>query len=209
MSSTHVAHPKCPSCGRALYKAMEQGAKVKPADPYQFCRNNACELWGYREAPAEEPAPEETPAGEETEAIEPATVEPAPMPRPPAPPPGVVRRRRGSRPASEPTPEAPAVEPDVAEAPTISKAIEGVDGGGDSIDKCRQQIRWIIRHVSAEHSQSAIGLALAILNQELGHHDAANIIIDELGLHEYGLDKTGVEEEAAAEADPSTNEAEA
>jgi hypothetical protein len=38
----HPPHPKCPSCGRALYKSALKGGKVAKGDPWAFCRNEAC-----------------------------------------------------------------------------------------------------------------------------------------------------------------------
>lgn len=35
--------PKCPECGKALYKRMDPG-QVKKSDPYAWCRNKACAL---------------------------------------------------------------------------------------------------------------------------------------------------------------------
>lgn len=40
-------HPPCPHCGKALYKSP-QPAIVKPTDPWAWCRNEACEVYGKR-----------------------------------------------------------------------------------------------------------------------------------------------------------------
>src|SRR5690606_6326400 len=42
----HEAHPRCPGCKKALYKALKKGSKVKPSDPFAFCRNSSCGLHG-------------------------------------------------------------------------------------------------------------------------------------------------------------------
>jgi len=38
--------PKCPSCGRALYKTLEKGTTASLKEPYRFCRNEKCKLYG-------------------------------------------------------------------------------------------------------------------------------------------------------------------
>jgi len=40
----HAAHPKCPKCGKSLYKRAAVGDPPVPASaPYAFCRNPKCE----------------------------------------------------------------------------------------------------------------------------------------------------------------------
>lgn len=41
--SGHPKHPKCPNCGRAMYKSPESRA-VKKSEPFAFCRNKKCKL---------------------------------------------------------------------------------------------------------------------------------------------------------------------
>jgi len=41
----HPPHPKCPECGKAMYKAM-YGRAVKKGDAWAFCRNPNCSLHG-------------------------------------------------------------------------------------------------------------------------------------------------------------------
>lgn len=42
----HPKHPKCPHCGKALYKTMEKGKPSKKEQPFCYCRNEACEFYG-------------------------------------------------------------------------------------------------------------------------------------------------------------------
>ena len=51
--STHTAHPKCPKCGKALYKAKDKGKQVKKDDPWAYCRNGKCELCGVDQSISE------------------------------------------------------------------------------------------------------------------------------------------------------------
>jgi hypothetical protein len=42
----HPEHPRCSECNKAMYKTMNKGQPVKKDDPWAFCRNDACELYG-------------------------------------------------------------------------------------------------------------------------------------------------------------------
>jgi len=44
----HPKHPKCPACGRPLYKAATKGAKTKKTDPWIYCRNPNCKESGNK-----------------------------------------------------------------------------------------------------------------------------------------------------------------
>lgn len=46
IGQVHLAHPKCPACGRALYKAATTGTRVTKRERYAWCRNEACSLRG-------------------------------------------------------------------------------------------------------------------------------------------------------------------
>lgn len=50
----HEAHPRCASCGKALYKSLMVGTRVKKADPYRWCRNTSCDR--YKEQSNSAPA---------------------------------------------------------------------------------------------------------------------------------------------------------
>jgi hypothetical protein len=198
--SVHVAHPKCADCDRALYKAMEKGAKVRPEDPYAFCRNPSCPQYGYRDAEPTEGEPEAPP--EEASAPEaepePATDVPASAAQaPPAAPPVQARRLR-SRPAGDAPPPPPSA--DLAEAPTFKAAVVEPEGEPLAVAMARARIKAILEKVAPGKSPAAIGLSLAILNQELGCHAGANALIDEFSLDRFGLQKFTAEGEPEPEA---------
>lgn len=66
-----------------------------------------------------------------------------------------------------------------------SKATEPI-----AVQKARQRIRQLVKAVTADQDKSAVGLVLAIVNQETGSHEAANQIIDEYKLDElFGIQK--------------------
>lgn len=44
---SHPQHPNCPDCSKALFKSPA-AAKVKPSDPYAYCRNKACKQYTFR-----------------------------------------------------------------------------------------------------------------------------------------------------------------
>lgn len=52
---THPKHPPCPECGRAMYKTMTVGKAVKKDDPWAFCRNKDCGLFGKNQVEGVEP----------------------------------------------------------------------------------------------------------------------------------------------------------
>ena len=156
MSSIHTSHPKCKSCGRALFKGTTVGSKVKPSDPYQYCRNAKCAEYCAKHAPEQDApkllAPDPPKGG-------PASVEViAKTERP-------LRRR--ARPASDRTTK-----------PQDSSPVA----------TARARIRMLV----AEGDPAALGLTLALLNQEVGNQAAANALIDEYKLDEkFGLNKWG------------------
>jgi len=49
----HPTHPKCPECKKAMYKSMVKGQAVKKKDPWAYCRNKACSLYGQNQAELE------------------------------------------------------------------------------------------------------------------------------------------------------------
>ena len=59
---THPKHPPCPECGKAMYKTMEVGKAVRKSDPWSFCRNKSCSLFGVDQFQhsVEEPKEEES-----------------------------------------------------------------------------------------------------------------------------------------------------
>jgi hypothetical protein len=46
IGQVHLAHPRCPSCGRALYKSPQLGARVTKRQRYAWCRSTGCRLAG-------------------------------------------------------------------------------------------------------------------------------------------------------------------
>jgi hypothetical protein len=46
---SHPAHPKCPCCGKPMFKSMKAG-KVFKHDAWAFCRNMECAKWNTNQA---------------------------------------------------------------------------------------------------------------------------------------------------------------
>ena len=46
----HPPHPKCPECGKAMYKTMVKGKTVATDDPWAYCRNQDCPLYGKNQS---------------------------------------------------------------------------------------------------------------------------------------------------------------
>lgn len=58
-----------------------------------------------------------------------------------------------------------------------------------SLAKARARIRTVVERAASQFSPQTVGLALAIVSQETGNHDAANALIAEYGLTErYGIE---------------------
>ena len=182
----HQPHPKCPGCSRALYKAMDKGSKVSPEDPYQFCRNSACPCWGWRTDDSA-PAPEAQTAAQEVE-----QEQPEPAPTAPAPPEGArLLRRRAPHKAGNPPPALP---------PSVP-----VDEPKSPVDAARESLRLLVgtQKWDDPKAAAAVGLTLALLSQETGNHEAANVLIDKYDLGRFGIQKWNSQDEVATSTDQS------
>lgn len=63
-------------------------------------------------------------------------------------------------------------------------------GEPDAIQVARKRLRSMIAQASAGAPKPSVGIVLAIVNQETGHHAAANALIDEYGLERlFGIKK--------------------
>lgn len=157
----HPPHPKCPTCGRAMYKSPTKGAKVRKADPWAFCRNETCQKCGVDQALE---GPKLTPGV--AKEMERRVAAPAPASDKP--------RAKGRRKLKRRSVPSAGVPPTKAEPETIRKA--------------RARIRIIVQSVVKDKERSAVQLVLAMMNQETGNTQAANLIISEYKLDElFGL----------------------
>ncbi len=200
---SHPQHPHCSPCGKALFKSPA-ASKVKPADPYAFCRNPACAEYTFRnDRPVDPKHPtadqlakavrisgknELAPTKQKPE--KPAKVSPAASlkavkaadkviaatPAPvPAPPPAPVKPLPVSK-RGVARKAAPA-----SEAPVKPKEAE-------PLAKARIRLREILAAVTEGQSKEGVSLVLAILNQETGNQKAAEALITEFELDKkYGL----------------------
>lgn len=153
MKGRHPVHPKCPGCGRSMYKASEKGAKVKKTDPWRYCRNKACDLFGVDQSVKK---------GKRTSK---------------ASSPAVKKRKPGPEPASESVArEMPEKQPPKVEHFAVVQA--------------RERIRRALESDDGQE-RSIIGLTLAMLAQEIGHREFADVLIDEYDLAErFGILKS-------------------
>lgn len=178
---SHPIHPKCPSCGKALFKSYK-AAKVRPADPYRFCRNEKCTRCGPSGiTPSPEPGPsrgmkeltdkDATKRLAKSKAAQKVTVTP-PEPKPERPPTRAKRR-------------------------TVSAAQPEKPGEPPAVAKARARIRALLESVTKDAPKVSVGLVLAILNQETGNHKAANQLIDDFKLDQvFGLERFAAQERA-------------
>lgn len=175
--STHQPHPKCATCGRALFKAPDVGVKVKPTDEYQYCRNPDCDQYCYRETGAAPEAPPEP------------TTPPVPAPPPARAGSAPARPKRRARAADEVAEPPPPEETPVAKEASEAPEAEAGEGEPISVHVARARIKALLSQWTDGRSAVAIGLVLAIVNQELGCHEGANALIREFKLDElFGLE---------------------
>lgn len=176
---SHPTHPKCPGCGKALFKAFDgpwngkPAAKVRPADPYDFCRNRKCPRSGSSGIDPKYTTPEEQRrtmgavfAGRDLDVKSPA----ASRGMKELTGPGALKRLARSKAKQDASVTKP------TELPAVAKA--------------RERIREILKQVASGAPPAAVGLVLAIVNQETGNQVSANALIDEFELDKkFGLMK--------------------
>jgi hypothetical protein len=192
---SHPRHPACPDCQKALFKRPDSG-KVHKDQPYKYCSNPDCKSFsGVYRNPAVNavkgiPVAQARviPAWQTDDRLD-RVIETKPLRAKPASGPA-----KASGPKTKPkkAEQAPAVTqptgPEVAkktgpkrralpasEAPRRPQEPE-------PIQVARKRLRSIVATLTEGRPPSAVGLVLAILNQETGNHAAANALIDELEL---------------------------
>lgn len=190
----HPKHPTCSKCGKALFKSA-LSAKVKPTDPYAFCRNKSCEDYCLKGAAEPDGKVTKAKRGETRAAVpekpvdQAVPVEGASEPaksRKKAPPPAIV-------PADIPKADIPAKPTAVSKRGLARKAVPAdalpkLKREAEPIAKARQRIREIVTKISDGRPREAIGLVLALVSQETGNQSAADALIKEFKLDEkFGL----------------------
>ncbi len=212
---SHPQHPSCPDCKKALFKSP-YAAKVKPSDPYAYCRNKVCPSYTFRAVVGEVgkkpmtaqimgalpirsdaavnrngPASSKVARGRsKTEAVgailDKATEALAP--------PKVVPHPETGIPVPVDTRLAPAkpVSKRGAKRAAMpsSEAPPKRAPEPEPIAKARERLRTLLKQVAGDAPREAVGLVLAILTQETKSQKAAEALIDEFKLDEaFGLQK--------------------
>ena len=184
--------PKCPECKKALYKSIVSQS-VKKEWPYVYCRNEECKCHGdirehgkkapkqankakkrkdikdtpLKGAKTSNKAPKTTPKGRSTDASKQQKERKENKPQPPE---KVAPRKLCST---------------CGRVECICEAKKPIEN--EQIAQARGQIKQAI-----DQNRGVIGLTLAMLNQELGDHKAANRLIDEYDLTtKFGILKKG------------------
>jgi type IV secretory pathway VirB10-like protein len=199
--------PKCDHCGKALYKRMDSGP-VKTADPYAWCRNRECEQYNRDQSKGKSP---HKALGGVSKVTVPAKRAPDPSPpKAPAMPP--AKKAAPPKPAKDAPDrdamvadaarkahrEAAAAATETSAEDAVSEAVEAAReaaaaatpaaGEHEATVKARARIKKAIMTVQQTYSRNVIGLALAIVAQETGSHEAANALIREYKLDTaYGI----------------------
>jgi len=139
--------PKCPHCGKPLYKRMNPGP-VQKDDPYGWCRNEACE-W-YNKSQTEMSSFTPLSADAMCQRIKQRTK--------------TKVHRRAQKKKQEPP------------------------GESHAVIKARTRIKAVVSAAQEQLGPSTVGLALAIVTQETGNYEAANLLIKEYKLEKlYGI----------------------
>jgi outer membrane biosynthesis protein TonB len=200
-SKGRPVQPKCPKCGKALYKRMDPGG-VKTSDPYGWCRNASCESYNVDQsgesrfapiggaAPPPKKAPEAKPKAEGKPEAKPAA-KPAAAPKVTPPPPKKAPApvaKKAAKAKADADAKASAEVAEAAAKAVGAKLSAPAKGEGDAVDKARERISKALEAVEATYSKAVIGLALAIVSQQMGSHEAANALIAEYDLEaKYGI----------------------
>lgn len=189
----HPPHPRCPKCGKMLFKSMAPKS-VKKSDPWAYCRNKDCSSTGLDLSALIDQAA----FGVISKASSRLKAKPS------AEPEKAAAKRELAEPVSKAKskPKLPPL-PKVSKherAKALGKAHRAVMGKklADELDKktepeqvtrARDHIRRALA-LNGEHSKAVVGLTLTILAQEMGGHDIANRLIDEFKLGEqFGIEK--------------------
>ena len=199
---SHPTHPRCPKCSKPLFKRIDSG-KVKKTDPYAYCRNAACELFHGREPGrvrtigladvgwASDVAPTPAPAKASGRARGRTVQAAAEIVKSAA---AAMETKSGvetpklvdSPPASRSGKRLPRKAIPLADKTPPTMPMQAVD----AVEKVRRRIKEILAKFTGDGApREAIGLALAIANQETGSHAAANALIDEFDLGRFGIQK--------------------
>lgn len=184
---THPKHPRCPACGKSMFKSATS-KPVKTTDPWVFCRNEKCPLFGNQtdytaeqitdatvafmagkgKPKAASPAPADTDTGD-------GASEPT------------VETGEGVEVAAEPTAVAPE-QPKKGKAKGKPKA-NGKKDNGDAaeledgvIKKASGRIEKAIEQ-NGPYSHNICSLALSMVSKELGAAQA-NALIEKYKLTE-------------------------
>ena len=173
--------PKCKSCGKALYKRMDPG-KVKPSDSYAWCRNESCKKYNkplkatrFKPLGVSDEATEVPPAVSSEEKAEKS--------------PPVPKRRRRARPTPIHKQKPSRDSADTSQEKEVSKEKEEkADKAAEAVRRARARIKAVVDAVDDQFGSSAVGLALALVSQETGNNEAANILIRDYNLTElFGI----------------------
>lgn len=211
---SHPQHPSC-ECGKALFKSPA-AAKVKPSDPYAYCRNPACAQYTFRDLlgkPGFDPKTTKKLSLEQLQASK--TIAGASAAKALKKAGNIVKptiakgkgqtagyaeiiagkpdkrilREKAAPAAPPPAPKPVSKRGFKRAAMPISEAPKK-PAEPEPIAKARTRIKELLGEVAGDAPRSAIGLVLAIVSQETGNQKAAEALISEFKLDElFGLQK--------------------
>jgi len=212
---SHPQHPNCSACRKALFKSAA-AAKVKPSDPYAFCRNPACAEYTFRnDRPTDpkKPTPEQLAkavriSGKASNGLDGKSAKTVSTQKPKQSvkvdhsaslkavkeADKIIAITPAPEPASEPAPKTVRINPKPVSARGVPRRAVPISEApakpkeSEPLAKARTRLRAILEAVTVGQPKESISLVLAILNQETGNQKAAEALIDEFKLDEkYGL----------------------
>lgn len=193
--------PKCPACGKSLYKGLPPSVpgkykSVKKSDPYKYCRNEGCEAYGDITEHGHEAI-----SGSEAENKQEAKK--APSPKAKSKPVAKVpeRVKTVAEQPKNPEPEVTESESEVNESEVprplcqvcgrVECICEQLDANGEAseVKQARDRIKRALTQ-NGQYTPNLIGLVLTMLAQELDNNEIANKLIDDYNLSaRYGIHK--------------------
>jgi hypothetical protein len=161
--------PKCPHCGFALFKT-EKAGQIILTDEYRYCRNEKCRAYGVHVASCNQIKKQIAPVGNSSikhkRAAQPVDKKSHPQPNPPP-----------SNPPSNPSPNTT-----TSTMNSSTQPLSIIEQGENNI--IREARMKIVSEISGHQTKCLTALSLAVVLQELGDGDLANVLIER-----YELDK--------------------
>jgi len=192
--SNNVKPPRCPECGKVLYRTMKPKEK-RMTILYPFCRNGSCKLHGDIRNAGYYPGNPGKPAKKRRSSSKAKTV---PRTDVATPVKGKVAPKRKHRRSAVTASQAAKGKrpPKPTKKSATTKPLPLCERCGEVIERCTCEHRSIVstrkqigKAILDAKTRSVTAMSIVVMLQELGEDDVANIMIDRYDLKLYGLKK--------------------